>query len=330
MDKILADIQGLKKYIPFRESLYALRNRIIGRERKISLGTENPDKIFYIIGQEDDCGGLFWLINKVVMHIAYAIDNGYIPVIDFMHYHTQYSTIQTYGKVNLWDKIFKQPFGYSLDDIAHSKNIIINKMSPAPHKKYLMGQNDFYDNDIRLRYFQNIFHNYIKFNEQTTKSLEETIRQIIPNPNQVVGVLCRGTDYTLLKPKGHPIQPSPIHVIEDVKRAMKKYNCVYVFIATEDAEIFETFHKEFKENLLFIPQKRYYTKEMSGKHFLATEKKRDMTRDPWEDAITYLKSIYILSKCKCFISGRTGGAKGVLLMTKGFEYNNLYNLGLYK
>ncbi len=33
-------------------------------------------RCFYIIGQDDTTGGLFWLVNKAVMHIAYAIEKG--------------------------------------------------------------------------------------------------------------------------------------------------------------------------------------------------------------------------------------------------------------
>lgn len=43
---------------------------------------QNADKTFYVIGWNDEGGGLFWIVNKVCMHIAYALDHGYIPVVD--------------------------------------------------------------------------------------------------------------------------------------------------------------------------------------------------------------------------------------------------------
>ena len=80
------DITYIKKFLPFRKQLYKLKKSYLGKEKRVSYGLENPNISFYIIGQEDTCGGLFWLINKVVMHIGYAIDKGYIPVVDFLHY----------------------------------------------------------------------------------------------------------------------------------------------------------------------------------------------------------------------------------------------------
>lgn len=52
---------------------------------------QNADKTFYVIGWNDEGGGLFWIVNKVCMHIAYALDHGYIPVVDLKNYITQYT-----------------------------------------------------------------------------------------------------------------------------------------------------------------------------------------------------------------------------------------------
>ncbi len=324
------DITYIKKFLPFRKQLYKLKKSYLGKEKRVSYGLENPNISFYVIGQEDTCGGLFWLINKVVMHIGYAIDKGYIPVVDFLHYKTQYSTKENYGKINLWELFFEQPCGYNLEAIGNSKNIIINKMTPAPHKKYLMGQYEFYNQPKRIEYFRDIFHKYIKFNKTTKSILTKTYNDITKGETNIIGVLCRGTDYIILKPKGHPIQPSQEMVVEDVRNTMKKYNCRYVFLATEDEDIFQYFKQQFGQQLLFLEQERTSKNNMSGDKYLAQERELDKKRNPYDDAIKYLSAIYILSRCKCFIGGCTGGTKGVLLMTKGFEYNKIYNLGLYK
>lgn len=324
------NVRELKRYIPFRNQLYKIKMIFKGKEKKESWGQENPDKIFYVIGQEDTNGGLFWLINKTIMHIGYAIDQGYIPVIDYKHYKTQYTTEEMFSKENLWEIFFEQPCGYALSDICNCKNIIINKMAPSPNKKYLMGQYEFYDNPKRIEYFRRIFQKYIRFNEGIKKHLSEVFQNVTKDKEDIIGVLCRGTDYVLLKPKNHPIQPSTEIVVKDVHEAMDKYRCSKVFLATEDKDILEYFKKEFGEKLLFLHQKRLSKNDMSGKMFLAEEKKKDKHINTYDDALKYLEAIYILSHCKCFIGGRTGGTKGVLLMTKGFTYNKIYDLGLYK
>ena len=42
----------------------------LNRERKISLGKNYPEVIFYVIGHTDKVGGLFWIVNKVLMHLS--------------------------------------------------------------------------------------------------------------------------------------------------------------------------------------------------------------------------------------------------------------------
>ena len=309
---------------------YHLYKRWKSREHHLTLGNDNQDKTFYIIGYEDKAGGLFWLINKVAMHIAYAIDKHYIPIVDYMNYNTQYTNPDELHKRNIWEEFFEQPAGYSLCDIQHSRHIIINRQEPAPHPKYLMGQEEFYDNPDRIKYFHDIFHQHIKYNVQTKKYLENLRRQLIPEGKKTVGVLCRGTDYVAIRPKGHPIQPSPDEVVKEVKKVMEMKHCDYVFLATEDEDIIEIFQNNFASQLLFIPQERLRGSKMSGEYYLAQEKEKNhFTKDRHKDALNYLAAIYILGHCNCFIGGRTGGTKGVLLTANDFEYCKIYNLGLY-
>lgn len=300
------------------------------REKRQVWGNENPDKIFYVIGHNETLGGLWWIINQVLMHIAYCKDNGYIPVVDFLNYYTQYSESETSKNTNDWELFFEQPSGISLTDISKSKNIIINKMAAAPQKKYLMGHDEFYDNPQRIIYFQTLFNRYIHFNASAKAYLDNMYKRIFRGKDNVVGVLCRGTDYVLLKPKGHPVQPEVSVVIEDVKKCMIEYNCDNIFLATEDADIFDVFFATFGEKLLYIDQKRIHKKDMDGISYLSQENKKVYgNTSAFIKGMSYMSATYLLSKCKCFISGRTGGAKGVLLMSSGFSYTKIYNLGLY-
>ena len=111
---------------------------------------------------------------------------------------------------------------------------------------------------------------------------------------------------------------------------MKEHECSYIFLATEDKEILANFIEAFGEKLLYLPQRRYSQSDLHDKMYLAEAKDIDTSRNRIEDARTYLAAIYLLSKCNCFIGGRTGGTKGVLLMEHQFEYKLIYNLGIYK
>ena len=318
------------EHIPCSDWLYHKYILFKGRERKVCLGSKNADKTFYVIGWNDEGGGLFWLVNKVCMHIAYALDSGYIPVVDLKNYVTQYTLKNVKERENVWEMFFKQPAGYGLEDVAGSKNVIINRMSPAPQGKYLMGQAEFYDNPNRIAYFRNIFKQYIHPNDKTLDYLRLKESEILKGKGRVLGILCRGTDYVMTKPKNHPVQPDVTEVIKDARQVMKEQRCDYVFVATEDQDLLVALKAEFGEKLLSLDQRRYSCKDMCSDQMLAQVKEKDGERNPTKDALDYLAAIYLLTRCCCFIGGRTGGTKGVLLMNDGFDYQKIYDLGLYK
>ena len=306
-----------------------LYHLIDGREKHTSYGIENEDKVFYIVGQDDFSGGLFWIVNKALMHIAYAVEKGWIPIVDYKTHKTQYTIDETCRSENFWELFFEQPCGYSIDDVNRSKYIVFQRKSPAPKKCYLMGQTEFYDDDSRIRYFRNYFKRYIRFNNTMSTYLYDKYHQLLFNKGPIIGVLCRGTDYVIKRPKGHFVQPSPDMVIQDALKIQKKYGCKYVFLATEDADIFQSFIEVFGERLLSIPQKRVSKSNMDEEHFLSAQSDWIENDNPIEKARAYLTSMYLLSKCDFFLSGKTGGAKAVLLMTDGFRYQKIYDLGFY-
>ena len=89
----------IKRYLfklpkPAVDLFYLVYNRIKYpemTERKTSFGSLNEDKTIYIIRpRTDGVEGLMALFMNVVKHISYAEKRGYIPVVDFKNYSTQY------------------------------------------------------------------------------------------------------------------------------------------------------------------------------------------------------------------------------------------------
>ena len=300
-----------------------------GRKKFVSYGKDNLDKIFYTIGFDDNSGGLSWFTHRVLMHIGYAIDHGYIPIVDMQNYISQYLEKGKLHKENAWEYYFEQPVGITLQDIENSKNIIISRKTPSPQKEYFMG--NFYNDKKRIAYFRSLFKKYIIINKSTQEYLSNEYEQILKNKGKVLGVLCRGTDYLLNRPSKHPIQPDPLDVIKRAEEALIECNCSHIFLATEDEDIYDYFREHFKDKLLVNQQRRISRKEMINISAVSIAKSK-ITRDKnnYLSGLEYLSAINLLSKCSCFIGGRTGGTKAVLLMTDGFEYEYIYDLGYYK
>lgn len=320
-DKIT--IENLSRNIVKPYIIYLLRRK----EYKKSYGDENRDKTFYVIGFPRDKDGLLFIILCNLSHISYALEKGYIPVVDLQNYDNQYLEPESFGKDNSWEYYFDQPMGFTLNTIKKSKNIILSNKMQMPNLDYRI---DFYifGNQERILYFRKNFHTYIKFNKTTTDFISNEYEHIMAGKERVLGVLCRGTDYLLKKPSGHPRQPDPIEVIGMAKKIIDEKNCGYLYLATEDEDIYSLFKKNFGNRLLINSQKRYTSSELNNVQYISQIQNR-RKRDKYFSGLEYLSSLNILSKCTCFIGGRTAGTIGVYLMTNGFEYDYTWDNGFY-
>jgi hypothetical protein len=308
----------IKPYI-----LYLLRKK----EYKKSYGTENSDKTFYIIGFPRGEDGLLFIILCNLSHISYALGKGYIPVVDLQNFDNQYLEHGEQSTSNSWEYYFEQPLGFTLDTIKNSKNIVLSNKLQMPNLDYKI---DFYifGTPERLLYFRKIFQEYIKFNKTTIDFVSNEYNHIMSGKKKVLGVLCRGTDYLLKEPVGHPRQPEPIEVVNMAKKVLAEKNCDHLYLATEDDEIYNLFKQNFGNRLLTNSQKRYSANELKDLQYISQIRNR-RKMDKYLSGLEYLSSLNILSKCSCFIGGRTAGTIGVYLMTDGFEYDYTWDRGFY-
>ena len=296
----------------------------------ISYGNDFPNIIFYIIGRDNPIAGGWSLINTVMMHLAYAYDHGYVPIVDMQNYRNQYTRQEELGIVNFWEKYFYQPAGFSLEDIKKAKNVIINSLRLCPDPKYNTsdGSNVWEDKE-KLAMFRKVFNKYVRFNDYTQSFLDLQVKRVLTDKHNAIGVLCRGTDFLINKPTGHEIQPDPQVVLNDVKEEFSKGSYDAVFLATEDLDILNMFKEEFKDKLLYIDQVRISKKDMRGDKWLAAELKDNKEYQSEDVFLNYFSATYVLTKCKCLFAGRNNGSKGVLYMPSCYDFVKIYNLGQY-
>ena len=62
------------------------------------------------------------------------------------------------------------------------------------------------------------YFSYTKFTDETQKYLDENLNEITKGETEILGILCRGTDYINCRPVGHAVQPDPHIVIENAKK----------------------------------------------------------------------------------------------------------------
>ena len=303
-------------YLAIKKSI----RKNIHRQRRCSYGDEHPDKTFYVIGAPYTTAGLFAIVKSVFCHICYAHQQGYIPVVDMQNFRSQLSDNEHKGS-NAWDLYFQQPGGYRLEDISRSKNIIMSCSLPFPEGVEI-GFDTPLDEVFHEKYSP-LYEKYVVPTPGVAAYAEKKKEQVVGNHLNILGVLCRGTDYTDSK----PIQPTAEQAVAKAKEVMAQYGYEYVFLATEDKRIYNTFKEAFGDKLLFSGQKLY--EGMNGKKFLSEITVADYS-EKWHNTVDYYSTINILSKCDGLLAGLTCGSICAYMMSTGYRYIHFWDLGRYE
>ncbi|MFV0505856.1 MAG: hypothetical protein ACK5L5_03970 [Bacteroidales bacterium] len=320
-------LESLKRKSPFIKSMAErygyVKGEMFRKGTRASYGDEHKDKTFYIVGGvPSGPAGLFAFVRAVFLHASYAKQKGFIPIVDMHNYPNQYQR-ENPQHDNVWEIFFEQPDAYRLCDIKQAKKVILCKPFSRPN----------YSSSKRLKakklhkYIYTLrsdFKQHIRLSASMQSICQEKYRELI-GQDRVLGVLARGSDYTLKKPKYHAIQPEAEQLITEARQVMQKYDCNKIFLASEDATIVRKFKTVFGDQLITNQQRLYNNNELEDVNFLSEIREHNKI----DVAKEYLQSIYILSKCPCFIAGYTAGSLGASLLSDGYEYEHIWDLGTY-
>ncbi len=277
--------------------------------------------------------GIGAILDAYLTYILKGLDKGFIPVCDLKHFKNQYFKDGRIWRDNVWEYFFEQPCGMTLEDVENSELIVRIADAQKPLSEYSLTCNHLpvnqpHSNDKRIENLKNRRKECIKFNSEMTEYVENEYKKIIGNDENILGVLCRGTDYYIRKPAKEHVQPNPLEVIEKIKEFTKKHpEITKIYLATEDENIYEIFKDEFGDKLIDNNQYRY-TYDAEKKNFIA-KIKVDRPDHNYQLAKEYLASLYILSKCKYFVGGRCGGTKIAWIMQDNWQDVYIWKLGKY-
>lgn len=294
----------------------------LGEEIK-SFGKRNSQRNIYIVRRPDSQVGLFSHIITILGHLYRASEMNWDVVIDMKNYSNIYQQKQ---KDNSWDYFFEQPSKITLKDAYESKNVVLSS-EDIPQNRPNDSIEFFYDYKCR-KIWHDLYTKYFRYSIEVQRNIQQQEEKLFGEMinEKVLGVLCRGTDYTKLRPKNHPVQPSTIQMIEKIYEIKKEYRVDKIFLVTEDQEVLDKFKECFPKNeLKYMDTKRFHsTKE---EYLVRTMKSKKI--DTKIQGIDYLTQIVLLSKCNYFLAGRTSGSVGVAIITEGFEYEYYWDLGRY-
>lgn len=264
----------------------------------------------------ENCG-LFSYFMVFLGGINYCIKNNLIPIIDMQSYENIYGG----GRINSWELFFEQPMGIGLEKAENPIYLDCDEIEDR-----LNTSMDVLTNEKKISYWRKLCRQYIKFSRASKLHIDSCMKQYMPDNRvkQTVGVLCRGTDYRELKPYGHPVQPDVSEMIVKVSEFIEQHQCKYVYLATEDEYIWNMFSDKFGEKLIVTDMARY---EDTGGAYLADVIRGMQNID--KKGMDYLASVYMLSRCKYLIAGRTSGSIAALVLSDGYDEVYWWNEGYY-
>jgi len=317
-----------------KKILKTYKDRIKWREKKTSYGNENKDKKFFIIRRVSQAEGHFSMINTFLGHLEKADRKDYIPVVDMQNYYSPiWQAENRKNKENAWEYFYEQPCGYTLDDIANSKNIVLSHgFYPNNSPSY----NNIISNKNHIDKWNNLYVKYIKLNSRTSMYIEEFIKFYQIETRRVLAVsIRRGIEW------GHMINypafscysqhPSLENVIFKTKELLELWNCDYIFLSIDDQEGLEIYKKTFGDRLLYIERERsvYFRNGRT----LTVEERREIINNNafnprtqeniYDREVKFLSEIHIISRCKCIICANTS-ANATAFIINGNKYENTF------
>ena len=149
----------------------------------------------------------------------------------------------------------------------------------------------------------------------------------IVHPERCLGILARGTDYTILHPPGEKRQPTIEELFVKIEEFETEFGKHDIFLVTEDENIYVAFQKQFGKRLRSVPFDQRIN-NYDGKNYLSRSK---LIQDPIKGGCVYIAKLLILSECKYFIGGMTSGTRYACIMNnQKFEYSYIFDLGVYQ
>ncbi len=306
--------------------------KIRWRERKISFGTANQDKTFYVIRRISNKEGHFSMFNSILGHLKEAEDRNMIPVIDMKNYFNHlWQTEEKKKRENAWEYFFRQPAGFLLKDIRGSKNIVLSNGINAP--RGIPSHNDIYFQKKQIDTWYKIYIKYITLDTAVLNHINEIEDKLHLSERKVMGIavrrgISRGHQVNNRYFSGYAKQPEVDEIIKDVKRLSVNWNCDYYFVVADDEEFISIFKEEFGENVLCVDRKRaqYFKNGRPLKttiSYIADSENKEMAL--YQNGIDYISEIFLLARCKSILCGKSSGtAASFIINGNQYEHVKVY------
>jgi len=163
------------------------------------------------------------------------------------------------------------------------------------------------------------------------KNVEDYIlahSDIMPEPENTLGVLIRGTDYTKTRMPGHAIHADIPEMVDKITEIEKEHSYKYIYLATEDAEILEKMKSIYGKRLIYTDQERFAITPGQLLINLHGEETKEKGKG-FRLGVEYLLTLRLLSRCESLVaSGHCGGTDEAIRENAGkYRITYIFNKG---
>lgn len=299
LTKISKVIKDMRILVPLKNLWWKYNWIYYGRKKEKNLIKEikrtTPE--YYIICYDDPMNVGWTVYERVVLYnCILAEEYGLIPVVDMKNYKNIYKDSDS---ENTWDLFYIQPGGVSLEKALTSKYIYCDDTL------YFFRWIRIRDNKLKdEEYLREKYKKYIVHNNRTQNELSRWWNEIKKREyKKGLALVLRGTDY---KTFNHGIQQPMKNVLERALEIYKKHECDYIYLATEDEDMFQLAVENLRGyNLVYADSKRISGDDIGGGYIGNAVRSG---RTGYETSMEYLNILYGIQQCSCLVGGVETGA----------------------
>ena len=251
-------------------------------------------------------------LNNVLALCLKAVCEGYIPRVEILNSKGE----------NIWDCFFEQPFDAAVTD--GKETVVYDEKALEAFPTW----SDIYYPRRRAE-FAALYARFARLNPKAREYVHGEMESLLGG-RRVLGVLCRGTDYTATRPKGHPVQPETEDILGKVRTVIQSSGYEYLYLATEDGQYDRLFREEYGDRLL-VNRRNYYDRSFAEQKLtLIKDVHFDRQDDDYLKGLEYISSLQILAACEGLVAGNCGGTQAAILWNNDrYKQAYVYDQGVY-